>query len=106
MEELFSVVKEFGLGLTMMVYFLFMFNNQNKQREKDFIAQIARWEAHEKALNARIDKLEMHNMEQDKYIRETLADLIKENNEYFKRMDATLERLCLKIGEIKAVERA
>jgi hypothetical protein len=44
-------------------------------------------------------------MKQDEYIRETLAKLIQDNHEYYKRMDHTLDRLCEKIGEIKAVER-
>ena len=106
MEEFLPVVKELGLGVTMVVYLMYMFNRQNKQREIDFAAQIKRWEAHEVTLNDRIDKLEKHNMEQDKYIRETLAELIKETHEYFKRMDHTLNRLCEKIGDIKAVERS
>jgi len=101
METFLPIIKDLGLGVSMVVYLMYMFNKQNKQRETDFRAQIARWEAHEKTLNARIDKLEKHNEAQDVYIRETLSKLVEATHSYFQKLDESFNRLCDKIGQLR-----
>ncbi|PCJ55328.1 MAG: hypothetical protein COA79_21030 [Planctomycetota bacterium] len=97
MEELLVIVKEVGLGVTMMVYILYMFNRQNKQRESDFTKQIQRWEKHELKYESKIDKLDILNEQKDKYIRDTLASLVRETHEYFKLLNNSFEKLTDKV---------
>ena len=87
MDVILQLVKDYGLGLVVFAYFIYLFNKQNKLMETE------RGE-----LKDRIVFLETKMNDLNEFIQTKLMDTIKKNDASYEKLSDSLAELSLKLN--------
>lgn len=94
MDVILQLVKDYGLGLVVFAYFIYLFNKQNK------VMEIERTE-----LKDRIIFLESKMNDLNDFIQTKLMDTLKKNDASYEKLSDSIADLSLKLNRKRSTDQ-